>query len=207
MKKLVTLGVVAVLALGLIGPADAKKKKKKKPAAAPVEVQYFLRMDEDCDAPFLSLTDGEETSDCFFAVDDMFNEYPQAQAAFGDPVDRYVAADGLPLTLDTSRTVTGSFTVRGWSGVGGVGLAEVDVTLVATIAGEEKEIGTFNHSYTAGPLHEEEIAFEMTLDPALAGVEVEGLTLGVHTHGNVVLGRGIEHDSDVPPSVKIPALK
>ncbi|MDQ3981881.1 MAG: hypothetical protein M3271_04285, partial [Actinomycetota bacterium] len=111
MKKTITLVLVGLLAFAVVGPADAKKKKPKKPTAVPVEVQFFLHTDEDCAAPFLSLSDGEDVTDCFFGVDDMFNEYPQAEPAFGDPVDHYVASEGLPLTLDPSRKVTGTITI------------------------------------------------------------------------------------------------
>lgn len=218
MRKTITLALTAALAFALVGPADAKKKKPKKPpAATPVEVQYFLRTEESCEAPFLSLTDGEDPSDCFFGIDDMFNEYPQLQgnAVFGEGTDHYTASEGLPLKLDASRKVTGTMTIRGYNptvnGQGvimwGIGEAEVDITLKATIAGAEKEIGTLNHAYTAGPNHLEKVDFEFTIDPSLNGAVVEGLTLDVRTHGTVIFGRGIEHDAEVPPSIKIPAFQ
>jgi hypothetical protein len=206
-KKTITLVLVGLLAFVVLGPAAAKKKKPKKPSApVPVEVQYFLRTEEACEAPFLSTTDGEDVSDCFFGVDDMFNEYAAAQAAIGDPVDHYVAADGLPLKLDAARKAVGTISIRGWNGTG-VGSAVVDLTLKATIAGEEKELGTFSHSYTAGPNQVEQVDFEITIDPAVAGLVAEGLTLDVYAHGNIILGRGVEHDSDPAPSITIPAFK
>jgi hypothetical protein len=216
MKKLVTIVLVGLLAFGLLGPASAKKKKAKKPPApVPVEMKFFLRTEPSCEAPFLSLTDGEDESNCFFGFDDMLNEYPQAEPVIGDPVDHYVAADGVPLKLDTTRKVVGSFQIIAYpsSRVSGqpvwfgMGNAEVDVTLKASIAGEEKVLGTFTKAYTAGPSHTEVVDFEFLLDPALQGATVDSLTLDVWTHGTVVFGRGIEHDSDPAPFVTVPALQ
>jgi hypothetical protein len=209
-RKTITLMLVAVLALAVTGPVAAKKKKKPRPA--PVDVQYFLRTGEGCELS-LSLTDGEDASDCFYGVDDMFNEYPQLQgnAVFAEGTDHYIAAEGLPLTLDPTRKATGTISIRAYGAPGtltfGIGNAEVDLTLKATVAGEEKELGTFTHAYTAGPNHVEVVEFEIPIDPAFAGVVAEGLTLDVWTHGTVLFGRGIEHDSEIPPSIKVPALK
>lgn len=200
MKKVVTLAVVAALALVVVGPADAKKKKPKK--LSPAAVQYFLRTAEDCTAPFLSTTDGEDV-DCIYG-DTGFSAV--GEAAGEDWSMTYVASDGLPLVLDTAGKVTGSMAIRGWNTAGGIGEAEVDLVLSATIAGEEKEIGTFNHAYSAGPAHVETIEFEMVLDPALAGVTLDGMSLNVYAHGLTVGGRGVEHD-DVVPSITIPALQ
>jgi hypothetical protein len=201
MKKVVTLAVVAALALVVIGPADAKKKKPKK--ARPVAVQYFLRTAEDCAAPFLSTTDGEDV-DCVYG-ETGFSAV--GEAAGRDWSMTYVASDGVPLVLDAAGKVTGAMSVRGWNSAGGIGEAEVDLVLTATIAGEEKEIGTFNHAYTAGPAHVENIEFEMALDPALAGVAVEGLSLNFYSHGLTLGGRGIEHDDATIPTITIPTLK
>lgn len=216
MKKTLTLALAGLLAVALVGPAGAAKKKKPKPppAPTPVELKFFLRTDPDCAALYLSLTDGEDETNCFFGVDDMLNEYPQAEPLIGDPVDHYVAADGVPLKLDATRKATGSFQiiaypsgrVQGQPVWFGMGNAEVDVTLKAEIAGEEKVLGTFTKAYTAGPSHTEVVDFEFAIDPALHGLTANSVTLDVWTHGTVVFGRGIEHDSDPAPFVNIPAL-
>lgn len=203
-KALITILVVA-LAATLIGPATAaKKKKKKKPKApTPIEQQFFLRTDGDCAAPFLSLTDGED-ADCVFGDGGIVGEIYQETGVL-DTVMHYVAADGLPLTLDASRNLTGSIAIRGWNGLG-VGPAEIDITLLGTIAGEEVELATFSESYTAGPQEVKMIELDLELDEGFAGATVEGLTLDVHAHGNTVTGRGVEHDDPVA-FIIVPALE
>lgn len=214
MKRILILALTAVLAFSVVGPAAAKKKKPKPAAPAPIEMKFFLRTEPECATFSLSLIDGEDESDCYYGIDDMFNEYPEAKPAIGDPVDHYIATEGLPLKLDPSRKVVGSLsiaaygaTVQGQRAWAGIGNAEVDVTLKAEIAGEEKVLGTFSKAYFAPPNHLEVVDFEFTLDPALAGAVADSITLDVWTHGNVLFGRGIEHDSDPAPFVTIPGLK
>ena len=202
-KKIVTLGLVGLLALGLLSPASAAKKKKKPKAPVPVEVQFFLRADDGCPEPYLSTEAGSADGFCYYGVDDMFNEYG-ADAAFGDPVDHYVATDGVPLKLDPARKVTGSITISGWAGTG-IGPAELDVTLKGTIAGEEKVLGTFAESYTGEPNVDHVSEFEITIDPALAGAVLDGLTLDVYSHGTTLFGRGAEHNGQ--SFIKVPAFQ
>jgi hypothetical protein len=101
--------------------------------------------------------------------------------------------------------VTGSISLRGWNGAG-VGAAEIDLTLIATIAGEEVELGSYQESYTAGPQETKVITLDLALDPKFAGAVVEGLKLDVFSHGNTAGGRGVEQDEPVS-SITIPAFQ
>lgn len=207
MKKTITVALAVMLAIAVLGPASAAKKKKpKKPAPAPVELQFFLRAEASCAEAFLSLTDGEDV-DCVYGDQPLNPVYANTQGtpAETDPYLHYPAADGVPLTLDTSRKVTAAITTRGWNGTG-AGEAEFQFTLVGEIAGEEKELGAYTHSGTFGPGEFAVMEFEMALDPALAGAVVDALRLDVYIDGVNVMGRGIEHDEPVS-SIKVPALK
>ncbi|HEX2293688.1 MAG TPA: hypothetical protein VHN37_00065 [Actinomycetota bacterium] len=203
MKKVITIGLAGLLAVSLLGPAAAAKKKKKKPPApAPVELQFFMRRDDcntDADNPHLSLTDAEDF-DCIPSAT-LNNVYGPEIAT-----DVYPAADGVPLTLDPTRKVTGSLSLRSWNGAG-IGIVDVDIKLLGVIAGEEKELGAVQTSYTAVPAETAVVTYEIELDPALAGAVAEGLTLTVFTHGaNAGIAGGVEHD-DPPSWVKVPALQ
>lgn len=200
MRKIIVLALVAALAAGAIAPATAKKKKKKKPV--PVELQFFLRMDADCAAPFLSLTDGED-GDCVYGDGGLNDVYQQTGLL--ETAMSYVAADGLPFTLDPTRHLTGSIALRGWNGAG-AGPAEVDMVLTGTIAGEDVELATYTEAYTAGPQETKVITLDLELKPELAGAIVEGLTLYVYSHGTTLGGRGVEHDEPIS-FIKVPALK
>lgn len=203
MKRFVVLALTAALVVGLLGPADAKKKKPKPPKApTPIELQFLLRMDADCVAPFLSLTDAED-GDCVYGDGGVNDVYLESGVL--DPVMHYVAADGLPLTLDASRHVTGSIGLRGWNG-SGVGPAEIDIVLFGTIAGEEVQLASYQESYTAGPDETKIITLDLAIDPKFAGAIVEGLKLDVYSHGPTAGGRGVEHDEPLS-FIKIPALQ
>lgn len=205
MKRFVIPVLVVVLAVSLIGPATAaKRKKKKKKAPTPIELQFFLRTNGDCAAPFLSLTDGED-GDCVYGDGGAIGEVYQATGVL-DVVMHYAAADGLPLKLDASRHLTGSIGIRGWNGAGGVGPAEIDMTLIGTIAGEEVELATYSEAYTAAPDEVKMIELDLEIDPKFAGAVVETLTLDVYSHGYTLAGRGVEHDEPVA-SITIPAFK
>lgn len=202
MKKVIIAVLVTVLALSLIGPATAKKKKRKKAEPTPIELQYFMRRADcgtDADNPHLSLTDAEDV-DCAFAT-----QMAADTGAFDMRIP-YVAADGLPLTLDVSRTAAGTITIRNWNGAG-AGNVVLDLELIGTIAGEEKVLGTYSESFIALPTQSHTTEYEIELDQSLAGALVEGLTLAVFTHGQTVGIAGmVEHDE--PPSViTIPALQ
>ncbi|HEX2057336.1 MAG TPA: hypothetical protein VHI71_03115 [Actinomycetota bacterium] len=205
MKKLVTFALVGALAVGLLGPAEAKKKKKPKAPAA-VELQFFLRAPDSCAEAFLSLTDAED-ADCVYIDQPLNPVYAQTGGtpAETDPWFHYPAADGVPLTLDPSRKVIASITSRGANGTG-AGSADFHFVLVGEIAGEEKELATHTESRSFAPGEYATMEFEMELDPALAGAVVDALRLDVLVDGVTLVGRGIEHDE--PPSfIKVPALQ
>lgn len=206
MKRIITLALVAVLALSIIGPADAaKKKKKKKRRAVPIELQYFLRAPESCnDGPFLSLTDGED-ADCVYGDTILNPVYGATGGALADPVLHYPAVDGVPLRLDPSRKVSAAISTRGWNNTG-AGVSDWTFTLIATIAGEEKEIGTHSASQQTGPADPKVLEFEMEIDPATAGAVVEEIRLDIYIEGVLIGGRGVEHDEPVS-SITIPAFK
>ena len=206
MKKTITLALVALLAFSLVGPAAAKKKKPKPaPAPVPVELQFFMRRDDcgtaDADNPHLSLTDAED-ADCGYTT----TPANEVLSQFGvRETISYPAADGLPLTIDATRKVTGSISLRNFNSAG-AGAVDVDLALVGTVAGEDKILGEFTTSYVALPATVEEIPYEMEIDPALNGVVVEGLRLDYFPHGVMVGIAGmIEHDDPVS-YVKVPAL-
>ncbi|MEA2452647.1 MAG: hypothetical protein QOG04_1357 [Actinomycetota bacterium] len=200
MKRFLVLALSASLVLGVIGVAEAKKKKPKAPV--PVSLQFFLRADADCVAPTLSLTDGED-GDCIYGDGGLNDLYLQSGAL--DPVMHYVASDGLPLTLDAGRHITGTIGLRGWNGAG-VGSAQVDIVLFGTIAGEEVELGSYQETYTAGPQEVKAIALDLVIDPKFAGAIVSALKLDVYSHGQTAGGRGVEHDEPIS-SITIPAFK
>lgn len=208
MRKIVTLALAGLLAFALLGPASAAKKKKPKkpPAPVPVELQFFLRAEESCAEAYLSLTDGEDV-DCLYS-DSFLNPLyagPVGGATGIDPVIHYTAADGVPLTLDTTRKVAASIATRGWNQTG-VGVSEWEFALVGEVAGEEKVLATHTVSTTTGPAEPSLLEFEMELDPALAGAVVDTLRLDVMIDGTFVGGRGIEHDEPAS-TIKVPALK
>lgn len=199
MKRFFVLALSASLLVGVLGVAEAKKKKPKKAAAT--QVQFFLRSDADCLAPFLSITDAEDP-DCIYG-DGGFNDL-YTETGLLDTTNHYVASDGLPLKLDVGRHVTGIIGLRGWNG-SGVGPAEIDIKLIGTIAGEEVELATYSEAYTAGPQETKTITLDLAIDPKFTGAILEGLKLDVYSHGMTAGGRGVEHDEPVS-SITIPAF-
>lgn len=195
--------MVAVVATSLLGPAEAAKKKKpKKPPApaAPVQADatYFLRRDNaDCADPagrYLSLVDAEDVDpgSCgnnFYGVIDG-NVEEQDPTAYGTR-----EADGVPVTLDATKDITGLIGVKSQSAQGqavriGAGQANLHVELTGvTTDGSTVTIGTADAAYqvTPGDLTQlYEVEFTMKPDAALDKTTFTSLTLSLKNTGNSV---------------------
>lgn len=216
MKRFLVLGLVAALVMGFMGPADAKKKKKKKPPAvtapASVDQKFYLRRSA-CDAEpastSLSLKDGEDVA-CWWS--DAGILYEALETAFRPIVPEaadvvwqsYPAVDGLPLTIDASRPVTGEITLYNGSCIEDpvcspvsltAGQAKLKVVLLGTTGGTESELGSFEESFiiTPGSTHTSKI--EIKLDPSVNGTVLETFRVKIF-HGGAAYGPGgIEYEA------------
>jgi hypothetical protein len=187
---------VAVVATSLLGPAQAAKKKKPKkpPAPAPVQVDatYFLRRDgEDCADPaavFLSLVDAEDIDSGSCGN----SNYGLREPLGADPMAYPTrVGDGVPVTLDATKDVTGLIGVKSQSAQGaarwGIGQTTLNVELVGTTADGEKTIGTATVDYDVMPgdmAQVYEVEFAMKPDAALDKMTFTSLTLRLHNSGN-----------------------
>lgn len=111
--------IAVALSLGLLAgafamPAEAKKKKKK---AVPVETKFFMHWDDDgaggCEGMVhMSTEDTAGDTGCSY----VFQPAQEIFIATGasEPLSNaYPASDGVPLTLDASKKLTGEFAMRG----------------------------------------------------------------------------------------------
>lgn len=219
MRKLITLALVGLLAFCLIGPATAKKKKPRKPTT-PVVVQvdqkFYLRRDAcatDADNPRLSLEDGEDGAcswDDAGALHEVYRE-----SGLIDPTNVFPAENGMPLTLDASKHITGELTlyhaptciVAGACAPTGMnaGQAHFTARVVATIAGEDKELGVVDEQFTTTPGEPHLVKVDLAIDPSLNGVAIEGLRLEAFHGGEATGPGGISYD-DPASFLTVPAL-
>jgi hypothetical protein len=201
-KTLIVMLVLGLVAGSLAAPAAAKKKKKKKAAPVAVDQKFFLRDADGCETSQnqLSLTDGPD-SNCWYADTSVFYDVV-VEAGLLTPADlgqTWTSVDGTPFKLDVTKPITGEISTSsgsciidgGCAPVGvGAGQAALDVVVTATIDGQPKELGTFAEAFvvTPGATHTSKI--EIPLDAALAGLEVESLSVLTYLHGAAV-GHGI----------------
>lgn len=197
--------MVAVVATSLLGPAEAAKKKKKpKPPPAPVQVdaQYFLRRDGECGvegATYLSLVDAPDLDAT--SCGNLFYGAPQRLPENGEttaPKISYTSrdGDGIPLTLDATKDVTGMIGVKsrsvaqGDQGIRiGAGDATLNVELTGTTGGEEKVIGTAAVDYTVEPGTLDqiyEVEFTLKPDAALDKLAFTSVKLTIWNSGDSV---------------------
>jgi hypothetical protein len=155
--------------------------------ATPTTTRFYLRRDgcgTSSDNPHLSTAQGTDGGDgCGLIVNAVPLGGDVDQAAFVD----FPASDGLPLSLDASRSITGVISLTGAQ----VGLAEVDVSLEALSNGEAVSIGADNNETAAlDPTGASTpVPFTITPSAALAGADLQALDLRVHVHGpNVYSG-------------------
>ena len=204
--------LIALVALGLVAgavaaPAQAKKKKKPKPkppVSAPVQMDqkyYLVNTSGGClpEDMHLLLTPAEEGGSCGSRINgpvatalDEATGTPCAET----PVDTvcawqtYTASEGLPVTLDGTKKITGTIIVRSGKGVAenpaslGAGPSTFNLALDATANGEAVVLGTFSSEYTVTPDKDAyEVPFELTIDPALDKAEVTALSVRLWNTG------------------------
>lgn len=193
--------MVAVVATSLLGPAEAAKKKKprKPPAPAPVQVDatFFLRRDGECGTEgvtFLSVVDAPDVDASSCGSSNYGIPAEAGQEAL--PISYSTReADGIPVTLDATKDITGMIGVKSRSasaveGVGarfGVGETTLNVELTGTTGGEVKTIGTAAVDYQVQPGGLDQIyEVEFTIKPeaALDKAVFTGLTLTLHNSGS-----------------------
>ena len=155
-------------------------------SSSPTTTRFYLRRDgcgTSNDNPHLSTTTGMDGGDgCGLIVNAVPLGGDVDQAAFVD----FPASDGMPLSLDTSRAISGVIALTGAQ----VGLAEVDVSLEALSGGQAVTIGSTTSSAVLDPTGASTpVPFTITPDAALAGADLQALDLRVHVHGpNVYSG-------------------
>ena len=150
-------------------------------ASDPQTTRFYLRRDgcgTSSDNPHLSTTNGTDAGDgCGLVIN--------AVAGVGGDVDQgafvdFPATDGMPLALDTSRSITGTIDVTGTA----VGLVEMDVSLEALVGGQGVSIGSDTESFLLDPtVSDNPVPFTVVPSAALANADLQGLDLRVHIHG------------------------
>jgi len=200
MKRYLILLLVVALGAGLLAPAQAaKKKKKKKPV--PVDLTY-------------KVVGGDGA--CVLSVD----EELATDGSCGDPFGGAItgpsqgsgptlisAIDSLPLTLDASKPVKGTFDMGSYTlaaladnGLGqplGVGEAQWHVILTGTSGGEDITIGevtTDTYMVTPGT-GDYEVTFEIAPAAELSRKVFDGLTLSLEQIGPTLIHGAIGTDA------------
>ena len=211
MRKLIVLGLVAGLMFNVLAPVEAAKKKKK-PVAA--EQKFFLH-DTSCDAEnTMSLLDGADQSCWYVDSGVAYTAFEGAGLLTAEDLGQsWLASDGVPLTLDATKPITGEISTSsgacaidgGCAPVGvGAGQATLDVWVFGTIDGEEKELGTFSEDYVIAPGQTHTSKLSLELDPALDKAVITDLRVLTFLHG-AQLGHGVIELENPASFVTMPA--
>jgi hypothetical protein len=152
----------------------------------------------------LSVLDEPGDGTCGGAENGTVNGVSQAA---GQPMASQVwaAYDGLPLTLDAAKPVTGKLYVVSWIGPS-AGPATVDVAIETTVGGKTVQVGSATVDYLVVPgLGATEVAFEIDVPDALNRKKITGLRMTTTSRGFAPLQGYYEMES--PASfITIPAL-
>lgn len=224
MKRVVIAGLVLSLIAGAFAmPATAaKKKKKKKPTVTQVDQTYYMRRatcGADDDMTRLSTLDDADASCWYFDAGilyELIERAAQNGAPFNSSVlwEPYPAEDGVPFVLDTAKPITGEITLYGGDCVqepacspAGIaaGQATFRVRFVATIAGEDKELGVYEDTFMATPGSTHTSQVELAVDPEFQGALLEGLRIEVFRGGIAYGPGGIEYE-DPASFITVPTL-
>ena len=143
---------------------------------------------------FMSTTAGSDTSGCGNLVNDL-NE-PMILAGQGPLlVTTYPSADGLPMTLDADRDLTGKIAIS--SNGAGVGQATVDITVNGTtLAGDAVEVAKISKTYTPAATGASVTSYTADLPPALDNVVLSDISTDVIVRGVAPTHSYIQHGAN-----------
>jgi hypothetical protein len=209
-KGLVVLPVALALIAGvavasstsvtITTPKEGQSFSKKKTAQLPVTggvtftsatattSLFYVRRDgcgASNDNPHLSISTGTDAgSGCGSLINGVVGAGGDADAgAFVD----YPSTDGMPLALDATKSVTGTFDIQGFIGPAQAGLMEADVSMEALVNGEGVDIGSVTESVLLDPTASDNlIDFTITPNAALDQKDLSGIDLRLHLHGPYV---------------------
>ncbi|MDQ3877187.1 MAG: hypothetical protein M3290_02380, partial [Actinomycetota bacterium] len=125
------------------------------------------------------------------------------------------ARDGVPFVLDGSKSITGEITTTGGDCVIdgqpcspatlSAGPANLDVTVVGQVGGEDKVIGTFSDSYVATPGSSHTSKVDIKADASVAGQTISNLKIYTYLHGPALFQGTVVLD-DPASFITIPTL-
>ena len=154
-------------------------------AANPNTSLFYVRRDgcgTSNDNPHLSISTGTDAgSGCGSLINGVIGAGGDADAgAFVD----YPSNDGMPLSLDSTRNITGTFDIQGFIGPAQAGLMEADVSMEALVNGNGVPIGSVTEMVVLDPTASDNlIKFTITPAAALDKKDLSGIDLRLHLHG------------------------
>jgi hypothetical protein len=169
--------IVALLLLtALPGPAVMAAEEQDADA-----LRLYARQD-GCWDQFLSVEPGVAEPVCYF----LFHPLSEVYHHLGNPMyDEYPAVDGVPVTLDAQRPITGVFRVSRFPTGRGVGVETLDVEVTGRTAGSDlvRRLGAASVTQVANPMGANTFEVELDLPAALDGARLTALTLRVEIRG------------------------
>src|SRR5579884_3440093 len=158
-------------------------------APAGQTTRFYLRRNgcgTSNDDPHLSVTSGSDAGDgCGLVLTSVVGAGGTVDQ--GASVD-YPSSDGMPLTLDTSRPVTGTIDLESFGitdpVAAGVGMVTVTVSLEALDQGNGVAVGSDSENVLVTPAQTQyPVAFTIQPNGALDKADLSGLDLRVHVEG------------------------
>jgi hypothetical protein len=154
-------------------------------AANPSTSLFYVRRDgcgTSSDNPHLSISTGTDAgSGCGSLINGVVGAGGDADAgAFVD----YPSNDGMPLSLDASRNITGTFDIQGFVGPAQAGVMEADISMEALVNGNGVAIGSVTEMVVLDPTASDNlIKFTIAPASALDKKDLSGIDLRLHLHG------------------------
>jgi hypothetical protein len=151
-------------------------------AVDPTSVKFYLRRDgcgTSNDNPHLSVTSGTDGGEGCGFVGGNGIVSTVSKGLFS--VD-YPSMDGMPLILDTSKTIEGTLDLQ--NDVAGTGQVTLDFTMEALVGGDGVIIGTDSETVLVTPAASDyPVTFHVTPNATLEKALISGIDLNVYIHG------------------------